>query len=621
MAESRTLAKPVRTRISVSVLQGEIRNRFLNLPTVKALAHVLKSVGMYFGAEYTVVHARLGVHLLSEEWCQDSESFDNAQRVRVSEAMLEAVQTGTAKYHRIDGPDGEDVAILSAPMVDEPHGQVGAMSMMISNCDRGRAMETLTLIESISGYMALMIAADISHNADNERALDPSIFAIESHRADGHPTHLAITIVNELTNHFDIGLAAIGFVQANRVHVAAISGLDEVRAPNPGVLLIRAAMEECYDRGETVLLTGILGEREVEDDHRLHSQWSHAANGDAVASFPLFLQGEIIAIVSVRNSVPQGLTKSLIEKLAAEMASYGPMLALCRIASRGLVSHVLESISHGKDRLLGGGSRKTLIKMFIAACMLFWLFFGSLTYSFTVPCMIRATEQRVISCPRDGVLADLFVRPGDRVRAGQLIAMLNDQEDVLRRHSIKAEIDTLDALIDKALEDRDSGQIRIHKAQKRTLTAQLAEIEQNIKSAQIRAPHAGVILEGDLREKLGSRLRIGEAMFTLAGRSDIAIVLEIPEHLILDARKSQSVAFASSANPEERIELSELKFAPSGTVVDGMNVFLAESVTTSLTSDLTPGMEGYAHLDIGPRAPWWVLSHRILNWFRLRFWV
>ena len=101
--------------------------------------------------------------------------------------------------------------------------------------------------------------------------------------------------------------------------------------------------------------------------------------------------------------------------------------------------------------------------------------------------------------------------------------------------------------------------------------------------------------------------------------SAVAIVMKIPEHLILDARKSKRFAFASTANPGDRIELDIPRFAPSGTVLDGMNVFLAESVTASPSSELAPGMEGHSHLDVGSRAPSWVLSHRLVNWLRLRF--
>ncbi len=79
------------------------------------------------------------------------------------------------------------------------------------------------------------------------------------------------------------------------------------------------------------------------------------------------------------------------------------------------------------------------------------------------------------------------------------------------------------------------------------------------------------------------------------------------------------------------MSLEPLQFSPAGTVQDGMNVFMAEakpkrepgeeSTTTAPFSELAPGMEGFAHLEVGQRRVWWVLSHRIMNWFRLRFWV
>ena len=397
--------------------------------------------------------------------------------------------------------------------------------------------------------------------------------------------------------------------------------MDEVRAANPGVRLVRAAMEECFDRRETVLLSGFPGDGVVEDDCRLHGEWRQSVGGDPVASFPLFLQDEIIAIVSVTNSLPNGLPPEFIRILAAEMAKYGPILPLCRFATRGGTAHVLEKIRRAKDDLLGTGRRRTLTKALILAGLFAWLIFGSLTYSITVPCKVRAAVQRVISSPRDGVLADLFVRPGDRVRAGQLLAMLDDQDDTLLRHEVKAELATLEALMDKALEDGDSGAIRIHEAQKRTMAARLAIIEQNIALAQIRAPQSGVILVGDLREKLGSRIPTGENLFTLAGPDRIAVVLKIPEHLILDARRSVAVSFAASARPGQRMPLERLQFSPAGTVQDGMNVFLAESTATASFSELAPGMEGFAHLEVGQRRVWWVLRHRISNWFRLRCWV
>jgi hypothetical protein len=613
--------KTARTKIDMSALQGEIRTRFLNLPVHKALGEVLKSIGVYFGADYTAVHARLGAHMLSEEWCRDPESFQEPQREVVNEAMLRTISTGASRCFRLAPEGSEEMTVLSAAMLDSDLEQAGAMSMILPNCEVEQAVEALEYIDTIAGYLALMISADLVKVPGRDEGFDPAVFELQRSKPSEHPIHLAFSMAHDVKERFDLGLVAIGFIHATRVKVVSVSGMDEVRASNPGVRLIRAAMEECLDRRETVLISGMVGDDLVEDDCRLHAEWSRSTGGDAVASFPLFLQEEVVGIVSVRNSPPNGLPRDVVAILATDLAKYGAILPLCRIASRSLGAHVLETIRGGRQNLLGAGLRRTLIKAFVLVGLLAWLCFGSMDYSLTVPCKVRAAVQRTISSPRDGVLADLFVRPGDQVSVGQLMAVLDDQDDELARHEIRAELATLDALMDKALEDGDSGLMRIHEAQRQTMAARLAVIDQNIALAQIRAPQSGIILQGDLREKLGSRIPTGEPLFILAQPNRIAVELYIPEHLILDARSSQAVSFAVSARPGVRIPLEQPRYSPAGTVRDGINVFQAESTVTASMRRLAPGMEGYAHIEVGPRRVWWVLSHRIINWFRLRFWV
>ena len=239
------------------------------------------------------------------------------------------------------------------------------MSMILPDCSRERAIEVLGFIEGIAGYMALMIAADMVGSPEGEKTFDPAVFSIEGSRASEHPVHLALTMANELRNSFGLGLVAIGFIHARRVKVVSVSGMDQVRAANPGVRLIRAAMEECFDRRETVLSSSFPGDEVIEDDCRLHREWRESVGGDPVASFPLFLQDEIVAIVSVTNSLPSGLPADFIKVLATDMAKYGPILPLCRFATRGVAAHVWERIRRTKNDLLGTGRRRRLMNRVI----------------------------------------------------------------------------------------------------------------------------------------------------------------------------------------------------------------------------------------------------------------
>jgi multidrug efflux pump subunit AcrA (membrane-fusion protein) len=250
-----------------------------------------------------------------------------------------------------------------------------------------------------------------------------------------------------------------------------------------------------------------------------------------------------------------------------------------------------------------------------------WLAFGTLNHTFTVPCIVKATDRRTIACPRAGVLAELFVRPGDRVQEGQLLAAIDASDDFLQRAELTAEIESLSALVDQAVGERQAGQVRVHEAKKRSLEAQLAIVDASIAQAQIRAPNDGLILEGDLRERLGSRLDLGVPLFELASSDHASIELRIPERLVLAANECIEAEFASAAAPDHTYLLNRLSIAPSSTILDERNVFLGEADVEIDLGLLPPGMEGTARIDAGARSAWWVVTHRMTDWLHLNFWL
>ncbi len=253
--------------------------------------------------------------------------------------------------------------------------------------------------------------------------------------------------------------------------------------------------------------------------------------------------------------------------------------------------------------------------------LMLWLLFGTVSYNLTVPCVVTSANPRVVSSPREGVLQRLLVRPGDRVKAGQLLAAIDVVEEVLERARLKAELKRLDAAGNRALAEGDPAEGKVLAAQREAVLAQLAMVAMRIERSEIRATKDGIILEGDLRKRVGSKLSIGEPLFHIATDGRVTVELKIPEHQIWDGRESLAAVFAPHARPQERIILSGLKVAPSSTVSDGENVFIAESIAFAAPDHLSPGMEGVAFLEVGRRSVWWVMTHRLTDWLRLRFWM
>lgn len=599
---------------SLTALQCELRHLFATRPTNRALAESLSRIGRHLGATYAVVHTRLGVHVLSEEWTDGSQQFETAERERINQALWESVSTEEARCVRMT-PERDGPLLASVVMYDDGAEPSGGAAIVVPNCDRARILQVMAWLEGILGYVALLL--DQGGRSGGRRNAERH--QLQATAEAEHPTRLAHAILGELEARYGLDLAAVGFVHGDGVRVTAMTGVQDLRAANPGVLTVQAAMEECLDRREPIAFAG--REPQAEADCRLHAQWSHSAQGNPVASLPLVCMGEVVAVVSMSQGGGTRLTREQVLLIAEELSGYAALVPLSLTANRSLAVHARDLLRLQWRRLWRRGKARVATLLVAATALIGWLSFGSLHHTFTVPCIVKPSERRTVACPRAGVLAELFARPGERVRKGQLLAAIDASDDFLQRAELNAEIESLSALIDQAVANRDAGEVRVNQARKRSLEAQLAIVDASIAQAQIRAPHDGLILEGDLRERLGSRLELGVPLFELARYDRASVELRIPERMVLAAHEAVVVEFAAAAEPDRIYPVEQLRIAPSSAIVDEHNVFVGEGDVAIDLGRLPPGMEGTAHVDAGARSAWWVLTHRVTNWLRLNFWL
>ncbi|MFN9756678.1 MAG: efflux RND transporter periplasmic adaptor subunit [Planctomycetota bacterium] len=608
-----TATGKARPATSLTALLCELRAMFASRPTNRALAEALPRIGRQFGAVYAVVHTRLGVHVLSEEWADDADRIDVAERSRINDALWESVAKEETRCVRM--AVGKDTMLLATVIVyDQSAEPSGGAAIVLPPCDRSRVLQVTAQLEGVLGYLSLLLdGGDRGPQRNAERR------QLKAGADAEHPVRLAYAILAELEVRHGFELAAVGFVTGTRVRVVAMSGVDDLREANPGVVAVRSAMEECLDRGAPIVHLG--GAGDGAGDFRLHAQWSHAAHGNPVASLPLVCIGETVAIVAVSQGGGTRLTMEQTLIIAEELSGYAALVPLSLAANRTLVQHAGDAARRSWRRFWGRGKVRSAMLAAGVVALAGWLAFGSMRHTFTVPCVVKASDRRTVSCPRAGVLAELFVQPGDRVQQGQLLAAIDASDDFLQRAELNAEIESLAALIDQSIARREAGQVRVNEARKRSLEAQLAIVDASIAQAQIRATHDGIVLDGDLRERLGSRLELGVPLFQIARDDSASIELRIPEQLVLATRGAVVAEFSPAAEPDRSYPLGSLRVAPASTVVDQRNVFLGEAEVGVDLALLPPGMEGAAHVDAGPRSAWWVLTHRLTDWLHLNFWL
>ena len=615
--------KKVLQRLGMSQLQCDLRAMFRVQPAARAMVSGLGRIGEYLGADYLVVHARIGANFLSEEFSDEFEPSDQLRDV-VNGAMGDVMDGGQARCIRLrsetDGEDGPTV--IAAILHDDENEPAGAAAILLRECARERAVEVFSAFESILGFISVLVSQDpagANQAKEGAKKNEAALIGVEAE----DPMQLAFHIAGNLANRHGLDQVAVGLVSGKRVRVASVSGMDVVRASNPGVKWIRDAMEEGLDNADPILFGGDESEGTPDCDYPLHRQWHQEVSGDTVGTLPIRFGDRIVGMVAVRQSPGAGLQAKNLEGFQEELEPYARLLPLAQRANRGIVRHVADQAVSGARRVAGSTVRRAALTFVAAASLVYWLMFGTMSYSVVVNGRVAPAQTQHISTPQDGTLDRVLVKVGDVIQPGQLLAELDTHLDQLEASELQAQIAANVVEADRALVEQSAVDRRVLESKRRALEAQLAIVNQRIERGRIRAAAGGVIVAGDPRERIGYPLQAGYELFQTARQDRVRVIMEVPEDSIIEARKADHAQFLMAARPDDGIEIGALKFPPAAKPSDTGMVFEVETtlVTSDVEGELLPGMEGVAYLELGERNAWWVLTHRISDWLRLRFWI
>lgn len=233
---------------------------------------------------------------------------------------------------------------------------------------------------------------------------------------------------------------------------------------------------------------------------------------------------------------------------------------------------------------------------------------------------VEGEIQRVLVAPADGFLKQALVRPGDLVKAGQLLAELAEQDLQLERSKWSSELAQHENAYSAAMARADRTQLVISQAKADEARAQLALVDGQIGRSHIVAPFDGVLIRGDLTQSLGAPVQRGDVLLTVAPRERFRVIVEVDERDIARIRVGQSGSLALSALPWDALSMTVTRITPMAMAVEGHNVFEVEAALTSIPDSLRPGLRGMARITVGREPLLWAWTHRLTDWIRLEWW-
>ena len=165
--------------------------------------------------------------------------------------------------------------------------------------------------------------------------------------------------------------------------------------------------------------------------------------------------------------------------------------------------------------------------------------FIPVSYRIGAPARIEGAVQRIVAAPLDGYLAKAHVRPGDSVRAGDLLVELADQDLLLEQRRWEGALAQHENGYAAALARADRAQFVITQGKAGEARAQLDLVRQQLSRTRLLAPIDGIVIKGDLSQGLGAPVQRGDSLITIAPAEQYRLIINVDERDIAGVAPGQ----------------------------------------------------------------------------------
>lgn len=510
------------------------------------------------------------------------------------------------------------------------HFAIGAKLQLLTgqSCVAALLLSEVSEAEAQEGLLRLQLAADVPRSwqeflSGQQAKTDITSFAhaldlMTEVNAQTRFTAAALAFCNGIATRFACDRVSLGWLSGGYARLAAMSRTEKFNRQMAAAQFLEAAMDECLDQDEEILWPAPTeGASFIARDHEKFSREQNAA---PLCSLPLRMDGKPAAVVTCeRGAAPFTAHEVRQLRLACDQAAR--RLGDLRRRDRWFGARWA---AWSKERLsVLVGPRHTWAKvtaLFVTA-LLAALFLVRVPYRVEGSFVLRSDAAQFRAAPFDSYIEQVFARPGDSVKAGAPLVKLATRELELRESAALADVSRFQREAEKARSTNGLAEMRVALALADQAKAQLDLVRHHLGTATLAAAFDGVVVEGDLRERLGAPVKQGDALMKVARLETLYVEAEVPErdiHEILGKRNGE-IAFVSQ--PRLKFPVRIVKIEPAAFTRPEGNVFLVRcEFERGAESWWRPGMSGLCKLSVERRTLWWILTHRTADFLRMKLW-
>ena len=537
-----------------------------------------------------------------------------------TDALMKAAETALQANKGVcQRRDDISCSQLAYPVRDDNHLR-GVVALELRKLNAASAPVAMRLLQwGLTGLLLALQRADGHQETQSGETALQSILECVAVVLENQGFHKAcMLLVTHLATVLDCRRVALGFIKFRHYSLEALSHSITFSEKTQLSRALEAAMAEAGEMSRCLIYPP---PQENEGPlYPAHEQLAGSFGGYTICTVPIS-DGESIlgALILEREAVFDKETVNLCETVGTMS---GLILGLKRENEQGLLKRAVIQLKVVFGKMLGRGYLVWKLNGLLLIGMVAFFSVAEGVFRLSANAHLEGAMQQAIVAPIDGFIKDAPFRAGDLVTQEDLLFKLDDRELRLEQIRLDNQFEQYQSKYNNALAQQKRAEMRIIDAQRKQTEAQLELIKSQLARTEGHTPFNGIIVQGDLSQKLGAPVKKGEVLFEVAPLDNYRIILEVDERDITEVHEQQTGNLVLTSLAKQVLPFHVIKITPVSETKEGRHFFRVEANLDLVQAPklLRPGMTGIGKIEVGQRHLIWIWTRGLTNWLRVWLW-
>jgi biotin carboxyl carrier protein len=413
-------------------------------------------------------------------------------------------------------------------------GSAGRADVLLVLTAAKHASQAIHTLEIASAYLSQFLNSKDQHRNDWKLTSLAALIELVSNIEQQQDLGSACDVVtNELVRHLGTNQVAVGLLRGGQIEIRSLSGTIELDPTSEEYRNMEIALNESLIRNEI----GMYPTRRAGDSHLLlaHRQLCASLGVEGVLSCPLRTPvGEVIGAMLMTGPIRLLHGDRLPNFVNASTPRIAGALEVVSRAQR----NKLQRLVHW---MVTDARSMRSFSWIMLAMMILAIMFVPVQYKVRCSCETESVGRRFAVAPFAGIIDEGFVKEGDQVEKGDLLARLNATEIRWELAGVLAELQQASKRREIELSSRNVTESMLASIEKQRLEARAKLLEHRLDAVEIRSPVSGVVLSGCLDRSHGAAVEVGEVIYEVAPPGALSVEVKVPANEIPRVRVGQPI--------------------------------------------------------------------------------